>query len=80
MFTNLFTYTHDFYKKTNFEGVQSALKNSTDYILLNTLTESEQYCLITGTVNASMEEKVVNEMMENIEIPDKNNQGKCICV
>lgn len=72
MFTNLFTYTHEFYKSTNFEGVQSALKNPSDFIILNTLTDTEQHCLITGTVNASTEENVINEMMENIEMPDKN--------
>ena len=71
MFTSWFI-TPDFYKKTNFDGVQNALKNPNDFIILNTLSVSEQNCLITGTIDAFAEEKVINEMMENIELPDKS--------
>lgn len=72
MFTEWFTTASNCYKKTNFEGIQNALKNPNDFIILNTLSVTEQYCLITGTIDALTEEKVINEMMENIEIPDKS--------
>ena len=40
--------------KINFEDVQFAI-NTKQYILINTLGESEQNCLIHGTINAMQE-------------------------
>lgn len=40
--------------KINFEDVQFAI-NTKQYILINTLGEGEQNCLIYGTINASQE-------------------------
>jgi len=58
-------------QKINFEDMQSACKNPEIYLLINTLPESEQGCLIIGTVNASQEESLINKHLrgsKNIQI------------
>jgi len=56
-------------KKTNtfigFEDVKIAIQphNNKKYLLINTLSETEQTCLIQYTVNANNEEMVMNEWM-----------------
>jgi hypothetical protein len=47
-------------QKINFEDVQTAIKNPEIYLLVNTLTELEQECLILNTVPASKEETIIN--------------------
>jgi hypothetical protein len=59
------------FKKANFEDVQFAIKNPREFLLINTLSTTEQNCLIGGTIDAYMEEKIINEMMNSIDIPDK---------
>jgi hypothetical protein len=59
------------YKKANFEDVQYALQHKHDFLIINTLSVSEQNCLIFGTMNALFEEKIINEMIYTIDIPDK---------
>jgi hypothetical protein len=59
------------YKKANFEDVQYALHNKRDFIIINTLSVSEQNCLILGTIDAYLEEKTINEMIYTIDMPDK---------
>jgi len=70
MFSFLFT-TPDNYKKTNFEYMQYALHHPNEFIIINTLSSVDQNVLITGTIDAFSEEKIVNEMIHNIDIPDK---------
>ena len=60
----------DFYK-TNFEHVQYALKHRAEYYLINTLSVYDQSCLIQHTLRADHEESFINEMIQNIHIPDK---------
>jgi hypothetical protein len=51
--------------------MQSACKNPEIYLLINTLPESEQGCLIIGTVNANQEEALINKHLrgsKNIQI------------
>ena len=67
----MFSFLKTNYKKANFEDVQYAIRNPREFILLNTLTVSEQHCLITGTMDAFSEEKTMNEMIHSIDIPDK---------
>jgi len=50
-------------QKINFEDVQTAIKNPEIYLLINTLTELEQECLILNTVPASKEETIINHHM-----------------
>jgi Rhodanese-like domain len=52
--------------------MQSVCKNPEIYLLINTLPDSEQGCLIVGTVNAAQEEKLINRYVQttnkNIQI------------
>ena len=55
-------------KKINFEDVQLAYKNPEIYLLINTLSQSEQKCLILNTININQEEALINKYMNG----DKN--------
>jgi hypothetical protein len=68
---SFFTNRESYYKKANFEDVQYAIRNQNKIILMNTLSTIEQNCLIVGTIDAFLEENIVNEMMNSIHIPDK---------
>jgi hypothetical protein len=50
-------------QKINFEDMQIACKSQDTYMLINTLSESEQDCLIINTVSASKEEQMINQYM-----------------
>jgi hypothetical protein len=50
-------------QKINFEDIQTAFKNSNIYLLINTLPDSEQDCLILNTIPAHKEEQVINNHM-----------------
>jgi hypothetical protein len=51
-------------KKINFEDMQIAIKNPEVYIIINTLSPSEQNCLIVSTTLASDEENIINQFMK----------------
>ena len=58
-------------KKVNFEDMQSVYKNTEIYLLINTLPEFEQKCLIKGSVIANQEESLINKHItgnKNIQI------------
>jgi len=57
--------------KTNFEQVQYAIKHPGEYYIVNTLPLYEQNCLIKSTVHAGQEESLINDMVYNVNIPDK---------
>ena len=50
-------------EKANFEDIQESIKNNN--ILINTLTQQEQYCLIQGTYDAVKEEELINNLIHN---------------
>jgi hypothetical protein len=50
-------------QKINFEDIQTACKNPEIYLIINTLPESEQNCLIVNTVQAQKEEQIINHHM-----------------
>ena len=52
-------------RKINFEDIQIVIKNPDIYLLINTLSESEQYCLIKNTVNISDEEMLINKYLHS---------------
>ena len=52
-------------RKINFEDVQFVINNSQSHILINTLNESEQECLIPNTVNINNEEGLINKLLQN---------------
>ena len=58
-------------QKINFEDMQTACKNPEIYLLINTMPESEQGCLVIGTVSAHQEEAIINKHLrgsKNIQI------------
>ncbi len=52
-------------KKINFEDMQDCISNKDKYIIINTLTESNQSCLINGTITAEKEVSVINNEIKN---------------
>ena len=56
-------------KKINFEDMQYCIKNKERFIIINTLPETEQSCLIETTILASDEVSIINEQINN---PTKN--------
>ena len=53
--------------KINFEDMQCICKNSDMYILINTLSESEQDCLIKNTIPAIREESIINKYLKDAQ-------------
>lgn len=51
-------------KKINYEDIQYVIKNSTIYILINTLNENEQACLISNTVGIDKEVELINKFIK----------------
>jgi hypothetical protein len=51
-------------RKINYEDVQYVIKNAQDYILINTLNESDQECLIPNTVSFQKEELLINKLLK----------------
>jgi len=47
--------------KINFEDMQQVCKNPELYLLINTLPETEQHCLIINTIIAQNEESLINK-------------------
>jgi rhodanese-related sulfurtransferase len=52
-------------QKINFEDVQYVLKNPESHLLINTLPETEQMCLLPNSVHASQEEVIINKYLSN---------------
>ena len=44
----------------NYEDIQTIIKNHEVFLLINTLPNSEQQCLITNTILADREEELIN--------------------
>jgi len=51
-------------QKINFEDIQYVINNSQVYLLINTLNEVEQDCLILNTTNVKNEEPIINKFMQ----------------
>jgi hypothetical protein len=51
--------------KINYEDVQYVLKNLDGHLLINTLSETEQDCLILNTMNIKNEENIINSCIKN---------------
>ena len=52
------------YQKIGFEDVQYAIKTPEQFLLINTLSEKEQQCLLPNTVTADQEETVINHYLK----------------
>ena len=67
-------------KKINFEEVQSAINNR-DIIIINTLSEDDQDCLIDGTISTRAEVNLLNECLNSMKdkkiiVYGKNNNDE----
>ena len=51
-------------KKINYEDMQTVVKNPEVYLIINTLSPSEQKCLIVNTTVAEEEEIIINKYMK----------------
>ena len=60
-------------QKINFEDVQFVLKNADNYLLINTLSENEQKCLIPNTTAIEKEIDIINKCIQK-----RNKQVKII--
>jgi rhodanese-related sulfurtransferase len=52
-------------QKINYEDVQYIIKNSESHILINTLNENEQECLIPNTIGIHKEVDLINNLLKN---------------
>ena len=50
--------------KINYEDVQFIIKNPEGHLLINTLSTSEQNCLIVNTININNEENIINSCIK----------------
>jgi len=57
--------------KITFEDIQYALKHKSDFIIINTLSVTEQNCLILNTIPYDTEERVMNELLNNYTTKEK---------
>lgn len=51
--------------KINYEDVQYILNNTSNFLLITTLDENVQSCLIPNTIPLIQEEKLINELIDN---------------
>jgi len=51
-------------QKINFEDMQNVIKNPEAHILINTLLDSEQGCLIPNTMPPAQEETIINNFLQ----------------
>lgn len=51
--------------KINYEDIQYILKNPEGHLIINTLSETEQDCLILNTMNIKNEENIINSCIKN---------------
>ena len=51
-------------RKINFEDMQTATKNPEVYLIINTLSATEQQCLIKSTVSLEQEEAIINKYIK----------------
>jgi len=58
---NLITGNSRSIKKVNFEDIQQIFRTNQNSLLINTLSENEQSCLIKGTVSIQDEIRLINE-------------------
>ena len=49
----------------NFEDIQHIIRGNVGYLLINTLSLTEQSCLIRNTIQAAHEEQMVNQCLES---------------
>lgn len=58
-------------ERIGFEDIKIIITHPTKYILINTLNVGEQEILIKNTIYYNEEEKLINSLINNYNIPDK---------
>ena len=56
--------SHSYIKKVNFEDIKEVIKQTNKFILINTLKIDQQECLITGTIDVTKEEGIINNCLK----------------
>ena len=51
-------------QKINYEDVQYVIKNSENHMIINTLNEGEQECLIQNNINVHKEVELINKLIK----------------
>lgn len=52
-------------KKINYEDMQTVIKNPEAYLIINTMSPSDQKCLIINTTIAEEEEPIINKYLKD---------------
>ena len=52
-------------QRLNFEDIQDSIKNKNNHIIINTLSNNIQECLIPNTIHCKDEENIINNMLSN---------------
>ena len=70
-------------KKVNYEDLQECILNKDRFIMINTLSNEQQNCLIKNTVPIQKEEEIINDTLKNyreinIIIYGKNSNDETI--
>lgn len=60
--------------KIGFEDIKTAIlsNNSSEYIIINTMPIHFQNCLIKSTINASLEESIINSVLDKYDMKRTN--------
>jgi hypothetical protein len=56
---------HSSNNKINYEDMQHIVKHPELHILINTLSDNEQHCLIPNTLNINQEEPFINKLIQS---------------
>ena len=52
-------------QKINYEDIQYVIKNTDTHLLINTLNENEQDCLLPNTLNINKEVEIINSFIKS---------------
>jgi len=52
-------------QKINFEDIQHVIKSMENHLLINTLNETDQRCLIRNTITAQQEVEIINRLIQS---------------
>jgi len=52
-------------QKINFEDLQYVIQNPELFLLINTLNETEQHCLLINTMDTNQEVEIINRYLKN---------------
>lgn len=62
--------------KINFEDMQEAIKSKGKYVIINTLSNNNQTCLLPNTIELGQEETIINKLLTNNKEKDIIIYGK----